>query len=135
MKKLLFCLSLCFALNAQGDEPAYRDAVRVGSVLYVSGQTGSIHEGVPVPGGITAQTKQALENIKKILNDNGLNMANVKKCTVMLADIQDWAAMNSVYATYFRKDAYPARTTFGNSGLASGNLIEIDCIASFRNNA
>ncbi len=136
MKKLLFCLSLFFSLNAQSAEPPFSDAVRAGSILYLSGQTGyDTQEGVPVPGGIKAQTRQAMENIKKILQRYGLDMVDVKKCTIMLANIQDWEMMNKVYATFFPKHAYPARTTFGNSGLANGNLIEIDCIASFENKA
>ncbi len=135
MKKLLFCLSLFCSLNAQSAEPPFSDAVRAGSILYISGQTGyDTQEGVPVPGGIEPQTKQALKNIKKILRRYGLDMADVKKCTVMLANIQDWEIMNNVYATFFPKNAYPARTTFGNSGLANGNLIEIDCIARFDDN-
>lgn len=133
MKKFLLFLSFLYILNAQGAELPFSDAVRAGSILYLSGQTGTTQEGLPVPGGIKAQTRQAMENIKKILQKYGLDMADVKKCTVMLANIQDWDAMNNVYATFFLKNAYPARTTFGNSGLANGNLIQIDCIARFHN--
>lgn len=129
MKKLLLCLFLLTALSAQAAEYPFRDAVRAGNTLYLSGQTGS--EEAPVPGGITAQTTQTMENIKAILHRNGLEMSDVKKCTIMLAHIQDWGKMNAVYTTYFPKNAYPARTTFGNAGLAEGYLIEIDCIASF----
>lgn len=139
MKKLLLCLALFGTLNmqvqAQPAEAPFSDAVRVGSVLYLSGQTAAEEEGVQVPPGIMAQTKQTMDNIKRILQRNGLDMMNVKKCTIMLANIQDWSGMNNVYKTYFPANAYPARTTFGNAGLAPGYLIQIDCIASFPENS
>ena len=104
-------------------------AVRVGNVLYLSGQLGT------VPGtrqladtGIAGQTKQALENVKGVLAAAGSSLERVVKCTVFLADIKDYAAMNAVYATYFSKDP-PARSTVAGSGLALGARVEIECIA------
>jgi len=104
-------------------------AVRVGNVLYLSGQLGT------VPGtrqladtGIAGQTKQALENVKGVLAAAGSSVERVVKCTVFLLDIKDYAAMNAVYATYFPKDP-PARSTVAGSGLALGARVEIECLA------
>jgi len=104
-------------------------AVRVGNVLYLSGQIGT------VPGtrqladtGIAGQTKQALENVKGVLAAAGSSLERVVKCTVFLSDIKDYAAMNAVYATYFPKDP-PARSTVAGSGLALGARVEIECLA------
>ena len=105
-------------------------AVRVGNVLYLSGQLGT------VPGtrqladtGIAGQTKQALENVKGVLAAAGSSLERVVKCTVFLLDIKDYAAMNAVYAAYFPKDP-PARSTVAGSGLALGARVEIECIAT-----
>jgi reactive intermediate/imine deaminase len=107
-------------------------AVRVGSFLFLSGQIGSKTEGgaaVVVPGGIEAETRQALDNIQEVLARSGSSMDRVVKCTVMLADMKDWPAMNAVYASYFPPDRRPARSSFGASGLALGARVEIECMA------
>ncbi len=105
-------------------------AVRVGNMLYLSGQIGN------VPGtrqladtGITGQVRQALENIKATLGYAGSSLERVVKCTVFLVDIKDFAAMNAVYTTYFPKDP-PARSTIAASGLALGAKVEIECLAT-----
>jgi len=107
----------------------FSSAVRVGNMLYLSGQIGN------VPGtrqladtGIAGQTRQALENIKGVLASAGSSLDRAVKCTVFLADIKDYAAMNTVYATYFPKDP-PARSTVAGSGLALGARVEIECLA------
>jgi reactive intermediate/imine deaminase len=107
----------------------FSSAVRVGNTLYLSGQIGN------VPGtrqladtGIAGQTRQALENIKAVLASAGSSLDRAVKCTVFLADIKDYAAMNTVYATYFPKDP-PARSTVAGSGLALGARVEIECLA------
>ncbi len=104
-------------------------AVRVGNMLYLSGQIGT------VPGtrqladtGITGQVRQALENIKATLGYAGSSLERVVKCTVFLLDIKDFAAMNAVYTTYFPNDP-PARSTIAASGLAAGARVEIECLA------
>src|SRR5436305_12152921 len=96
----------------------FSPAVRVGNMLYLSGQIGN------VPGtrqladtGIAGQTRQALENIKAVLASAGSSLERAVKCTVFLTDIKDYAAMNTVYATYFPKHP-PARSTVAGSGLA-----------------
>lgn len=110
----------------------FSSAVRVGNMLYLSGQIGN------VPGtreladtGIAGQTRQALENIKTVLASAGSSLDRAVKCTVFLADIKDYAAMNAVYATFFPKDP-PARSTVAGSGLALGARVEIECMAVAR---
>lgn len=80
-----------------------------------------------VQGGIKAETKQCIENIKAVLEQHGSSLDRVVKCTVILKQIEDFAAFNEVYKTYFPNK--PARTTFAASGLAVGAQIEIDVIA------
>ncbi|PYO98304.1 MAG: hypothetical protein DMD61_10290 [Gemmatimonadetes bacterium] len=78
--------------------------------------------------GIAGQTRQALENMKTVLASAGSSLDRAVKCTVFLADIRDYAAMNAVYATFFPKDP-PARSTVAGSGLALGARVEIECMA------
>jgi reactive intermediate/imine deaminase len=107
----------------------YSDAVRVGNLLFLSGKLGTLPgQTEVVPGGIIAETRQTLENIKTTLEANGSSMDNVVKCTVMLADVDEWADMNSVYRTYF-PTSKPARSSFGVNGLVRGARVEIECIA------
>ena len=82
-------------------------------------------------GGITAETRQTLENIRRNLEAHGSALDKVVKCTVMLADIGDFEAMNGVYREYFPRNK-PARSTFGVNGLARGARIEIECIATVK---
>ena len=107
------------------------DAVRVGHMLYLSGQLGTDASGL-VPGGIKAETKQTMENIRSVLERNGSSLDQVVKCTVMLADISERGAMNEVYVTYFAKDRLPARSAFGVSGLVLGARVEIECMATIK---
>lgn len=107
----------------------FSDVVRVGRMLYLSGQLGTDSSGHLAPGGVQGETKQALKNIKHVLEANGSSMDNVVKCTAMLADIADWAAMNEVYVTYFPKHV-PARSSFATNGLVMGGRIELECMAT-----
>jgi len=110
----------------------FSEAVRVGHILYLSGQLGYDREAAKlVDGGIAAETKKTLENIKATLEKHGSSMAEVVKCTVFLADINEWAAMNAVYVTFFPTDP-PARSALGSSGLAMGARTEIECIATVK---
>ena len=106
----------------------FSEAVRLGNVLYLSGQMGIDQSIQLVPGGIAAETRQALENIKTTLEKYGSSLEHVIKVTVMLADMSEWAEMNKVYLGYFSKNL-PARSAFGTSGLALGGRVEIECIA------
>ena len=81
------------------------------------------------PGGTEGETRQALENIKAVLERYGSSMDRVFKCTVMMADIGEWAKMNAVYVTFFTQH-FPARSAFGASGLALGARVEIECLAT-----
>ena len=103
--------------------------VKVGNLLFLSGQIGS-KPGVrgPVEGGTDAEVRQAMENIKSTLENAGSSMDRVVKCTVFLADMADYAAMNQIYSSYFPKDP-PARSTVAVKGLALGAQVEIECIA------
>ena len=119
-------------LHGPGEFPGlpFSSAVRVGDLLFLSGQIGNLPGTRKLAdGGITGQVRQTLENIKAVLAFAGSSLDRVVKCTVFLADIQDFAAMNAVYATYFPKDP-PARSTVGASGLAGGARVEIECIAT-----
>ena len=108
----------------------FSPAVRVGNMLYLSGQIGIV-PGTPqlADTGIVGQTRQALENVKALLAFSGSSLERVVKCTVFLADIRDFAAMNAVYTTYFPKEP-PARSTVAVSGLALGARLEIECMAT-----
>ena len=108
------------------------DAVRVGHMLYLSGQLGTDGASGLVSGGIKAETKQTMENIRRVLERNGSSFDQVVKCTVMLADISERGAMNEVYVTYFAKDRLPARSAFGVNGLVLGARVEIECMATLR---
>lgn len=107
----------------------FSPAVRVGHMLYLSGQLGTDSTNRLVPGGIEAETRQTLTNIKRLLEANGSSMDRVVKCLVMLADIGEWARMNTVYVTFFPTHR-PARSAFGATGLALGARAEIECIAT-----
>jgi reactive intermediate/imine deaminase len=106
----------------------FSEAVRVGRTLYLSGQIGTDGTGSLVSGGILAETRQALENIRATLVRHGSSLDHVIKVTVMLADMSEWGAMNEVYVTFFNKHL-PARSAFGATGLALGARVEIECIA------
>src|SRR6266566_2755298 len=99
----------------------FSSAVRVGDLLFLSGQIGNVPGTRQLAdGGITGQTRQVLENIKAVLAFAGSSLDRAVKCTVFLADIQDFAAMNAVYATYFPKDP-PARSPCGSTSRCPGS--------------
>ena len=108
----------------------FSPAVRVGNMLYLSGQIGTpTRSGGVVPGGIEAETRQTMENIKDVLQRTGSSMDRVVKCTVMMADMREWDRMNVIYASYFPKNK-PARSALGANGLALGARVEIECWAT-----
>ena len=110
----------------------FSEAVRVGDTLYLSGQLG-IAPGTRavVAGGIAAETKQTMDNIGVTLRKYGLTHGDLVKCTVFLADMAEWGAMNSVYMTYFQPGKFPARSALGVNGLALGARTEIECLGHF----
>jgi len=109
----------------------YNHAVRVGELLFCAGQipldpaTGQL-----VGGDIKAQTERALQNVKAILDDQGLTFAHVVKTTVFLTNLGDFAAMNEVYARYFTTD-FPARSTVQVAALPKGASVEIEVVAHY----
>ncbi|GGD55671.1 Rid family detoxifying hydrolase [Muriicola marianensis] len=106
----------------------FSDAVEAGNLFFLAGQIGMDHSTrTMVEGGIQAETTRAIENIKEVLAQHGLELDHVVKCTVILSTMEDFAAFNEVYSTYFVKK--PARTTFAASGLARDARVEIDVIA------
>ena len=108
----------------------FSDAVQVGDLIFLAGKLGNIPGTRELaPGGIEGETRQAMENIRATLLRLGASMDDVVKCTVFLADIDEWAAMNAVYVTYFPRHR-PARSALGVSGLALGARTEIECIAA-----
>lgn len=104
-------------------------AVRVGNMLYVSGQMGTDSSLKIVPGGIIGETRQTLANIKAILERHGSSLDRVVKCLVMMADMDEWPAMNAVYLQHF-PNHLPARSAFGGASLAFGGRVEIECTAT-----
>ena len=109
----------------------YSPAVRVGDLIFLSGAIGTRPGEGLVSGGVEAETRQVLENLRNVLRAAGADMSDVVKCTVFLADIRDFQAMNRVYREFFPQDP-PARSTVASSGLVAGARVEIECIAAAR---
>jgi reactive intermediate/imine deaminase len=108
----------------------FSEAVRAGNVLYLSGMIGVVPGSLKlVPGGIKPEARQAMENIRTVLGAHGYAMKDLVKCTVMLADISEWATFNEVYSTFF-EGRFPARSAIGANGLALGSRVEVDCVAA-----
>jgi len=108
----------------------FSDVVRAGKLLFQSGKLGfDPATNKLVPGGIQAETRATMEAIKAGFARYGAGMDRVVKCTVFLADMKEWAAMNEVYVQYFPA-ARPARSALGVNGLALGARVEIECIAA-----
>ena len=104
------------------------EAVRVGNMLYLSGQIGIDSSMKLVPGGIAAEPRKAMKNIKATLERYDSSLDDVVKVTVMLADMSEWSVMNNEYVQFFSKNL-PARSSLGANGLAMGARVEIECIA------
>ena len=148
MKKtiILFVISLFFVFTLtipcgeqkttlkfypEGDNSGrpFSEAVKVGNMLVLSGNIGiDPKTGKLAPGGIKAESKQCMENIKRTLEKYGSSLDHVFKCTVMLADIKEWSEFNTVYVKYF-PNKKPARSAFGSSGLAMNCRVEVECWA------
>jgi reactive intermediate/imine deaminase len=116
--------------DGAGSNLPFSDAVRVGDMLYLSGKIGNVPGTRNLAeGGIQGETRQTMENIKSSLEKYGSSLDEVVKCTVFLADMAEWGAMNEVYVTYFPVNK-PARSALGASGLALGARVEIECLAA-----
>lgn len=106
-------------------------AVRVGDVVYLSGQIGLAHDG-SLPPEFSEQVKQTMSNVGDALKQAGLGYDDVFKCTVMLADMSRWGDFNQIYVSYFKPARLPARSAVGANGLARGALVELECFARAR---
>jgi 2-iminobutanoate/2-iminopropanoate deaminase len=113
----------------QGRAAPFSSAVRVGDVMYLSGQIGIAPDG-KLPDTFEGQAKQTMENIGAALKARGLGWGDVFKCTVFIADMKNWPAFNTVYVPYFQPGKLPARSAVGVSGLALGAQLELECLAS-----
>lgn len=114
----------------KGDLP-FSEAVKVGGTLYLSGHVGLTPGSMKlVPGGIAAEAKQTMENVKTSLEAHGYQLMDVVKCLVILADMRDTPAFNDVYRNYFPAGKLPARSAFAASGLALDARVEVECIAA-----
>jgi reactive intermediate/imine deaminase len=140
-----FCLVLALANSVAAAEPPiveylnsgktlpktlpFSEAVKVDGTLYLSGQIG-VKPGTLelVPGGLVAETRQTLENVRTTLETHGYSLRDLVKCTVMLADIKRWGEFNEIYKA-FLTPPYPARSALGANGLALGAQVEVECIA------
>lgn len=119
-----------FPMPSVGGAPLpFSEAVRVGNMLYVSGQIGNLPGTLTLaPGGIRPEARRTLENIQLILERHGSSLENVVKCTVFIADIKEWQVFNEVYREFFKTNL-PARSALGANGLALGARVEVECIA------
>ncbi len=108
----------------------FSDAVIVGNTVYLSGQIGNLPGTLELaPGGLKGEAKQAIENMKSILEAVGSSLEDVIKVTVFMDDISEWGEFNEEYVKYFNFEKKPARSAFGTTGLALGAKLEIECIA------
>jgi 2-iminobutanoate/2-iminopropanoate deaminase len=108
----------------------YSQGVVSGNYIFLSGQVGRKHDATELEKGVAAQTRQTILNIKAVLAEKNLNLDNVVKTSVFLADINDFAEMNGVYAEFFDENTAPARTTIQAAALPLAADVEIEAMAS-----
>ncbi|VVP85561.1 Putative aminoacrylate peracid reductase RutC [Pseudomonas fluorescens] len=114
----------------KGESP-FSEAVKINGTLFLSGQVGIETKTQKLaPGGIEAESRQAMDNIDTILRSNGYAMADVVKCTVFLVDMSEWTAFNDIYKSRFETGKYPARSALGVNALALSARVEVECIAA-----
>jgi 2-iminobutanoate/2-iminopropanoate deaminase len=119
------------ASHGNGNLP-FSEAVQVGDMLYLSGKLGvDPKTGKLAEGGISGETHQVMKSIQAALDKYGSSIEQVVKCTVYLADIKEWAEMNEVYRTFFRRNP-PARSAVEVSALGLGARVEIECMATMK---
>jgi reactive intermediate/imine deaminase len=112
-------------LTGETEGLPFSHAIRAGGMIYLSGQIGNLPGTLELPEGAEAQTRQAMENITKVLDAAGASLYDVVKCTVFLDNMDDYWTMNEVYSSYWDGPP-PARSAFGADGLALGALLEIE---------
>ena len=119
------------AINAEKAPAAvgpYVHAVKAGNMVFTSGQLGIIPETGELADGVEAQAEQAIKNIQAVLEEAGYTLQDVVKTTVFLADMKDFAAINAIYANYFKENK-PARSCVQAAALPKGGLFEMEVIA------
>ncbi len=140
----LFSITFCLAQKKKSNTEAiyikpkgvptpslpFSEAVIHNKIIYLSGQVGTLGLKL-VEGGIVPETRQAIINIKNLLEQNGSSLNNIIKCTCMLADMNESSDFNKEYIKFFPNNK-PARSIFGTTGLALDARIEIECIASLK---
>ena len=134
----LVALSLGAAANPEffdegpmaGKGYPFSESVRVGDILFISGQVGVDENNELVEGGIVGETRQIMSNIGGVLERRGLGFSDVVKCTVFLADVAEWGEFNTIYMSFF-EPPYPARSALEANGLALGARLEVECIAAY----
>ena len=141
MRKLFGLLAILAGSSANAAEsPTYfpsdvpnapfSESVELNGILYLSGELGNIPGTATLaPGGLAGQAKQTMENIGATLKKHGLTYDDLFKCTVMLADMSQWAEFNKIYVGYFKPNRLPSRSAFGANGLALGAALEVECWA------
>ena len=119
-------------MSSMAPEPIgpYSQGVASGGYIFLSGQVGRKHDATDLEKGVAAQTEQAIVNLKAVLAEKNLTLDNVVKSTVFLADMNDFAEMNAVYAEFFDEDTAPARSTVQVAGLPLNAEMEIEVMAS-----
>lgn len=121
------------AMSAQAQQLPFREAVRAGDLLMLSGQIGiDPATGTLVAGGIEGEARQTMQNIGTVLAMHGLGYADIVHCRVFIDDIEQWQAFNDVYVTFFDPGRFPARSALGADGLALGAAVEVECTARYR---
>ncbi|MGB0659713.1 MAG: RidA family protein [Mangrovicoccus sp.] len=121
-----------FLSSAPRPVAPFSHAVETDGFVFLTGQmpTDPADPDAPLPDGIEAQSRRVMENLKIVLSEIGLGLADVLQCRVYLTEFErDYATFNEIYASYFPEDRRPARTTIGVTALAVGALVEIDMIA------
>lgn len=111
----------------------YSQAIAANGFLFISGQLGVTPSGEFAGADVKSQAQRSLQNLQAILSEAGLGFENVVKTTIFLADIADFAAVNEIYAEFF-KEPYPARSTVAVKTLPKGGLVEIELIAATKQN-
>lgn len=127
----LFATELKFLNEPRAEKSGlpFSKATQVGNLLFLSGELGiDLKTKRLVKGGIEAESQQVMKNIAKTLKLFGSDLSKVAKCTVFLADIEEWSKFNQVYVTFF-KENFPARSAVAGSGLALSARVEVECIA------
>ncbi len=122
------------AVPGVAGSPDFAPAVAAGGLVFLSGAIGTSadDDSSLVEGGAAAETHAAMANVRRTLEAAGLGLEDLAKCTVFLADVEDYDAMNEAYGSYFRNVPPPARSTLAARGLALGAKVQIDCIAQDR---